>query len=396
MFLQGSARNLPLRFPGAPHARAQLGRWAAAVVGGALALAVATPCRARSMDPALSRLMLDPNCAALEAPACAPDRALYYKLVSQLGFALAPSAPHEARTTGLSGFEVSLLGAFTAIDAGADYWRRGTRGQSDRTASVDSSGFEQNAEPNGWLQLYSLEVRKGFGFGVEAAGSLGIMPNTSLVQWGADLRVALLEGLRHGAWRYLPDTSVGIGLRRATGLSDLDLGVLALDARVSEPLVGSGGFIVTPWLGYQFARIDAESTLVDLTPGRDALGECGYVGSNVPGTPGSSASVSPSPSAAPGGALDGAPVCRQGSSADFANSVAFGDADVLRHRVLLGLSYRRELLRLGAELITDLVHPDAAQSDASVAKALRCDSAGGECRSSPRQWTLAIQVGAAF
>src|SRR6185295_10637327 len=117
MVLQGRARNLPLRFPGTPRASAQLGRWAAAVGGGALALAVATPCHARSMDPALSRLMLDPNCAALEAPACAPDRALYYKLVSQLGFALAPSAPHEARTTGLSGFEVSLLGAFTAIDA---------------------------------------------------------------------------------------------------------------------------------------------------------------------------------------------------------------------------------------------------------------------------------------
>ena len=89
-------------------------------------------------------------------------------------------------------------------------------------------------------------------------------------------------------------------------------------------------------------------------------------------------------------------MCRDGSSADFANSVAFGDAEVLRHRVLLGLSYRRELLRLGAELITDLVHPDDAQSDAGVAKALRCDSSGAECRSSPRQWTLAIQVGAAF
>ncbi|HEU4583506.1 MAG TPA: hypothetical protein VFS67_34850 [Polyangiaceae bacterium] len=395
MLLQGSAGKPPHCLPGARRGPARLQRWAAGVAGGALALALATPCRARSMDPALSRLMLDPSCAALDAPACAPDRALYYKLVSQLGFALAPSAPHEARTTGLSGFQLSLLGAFTAIDAGADYWRRGTRGASDRAPAIDGSGFEQNAEPDGWLQLYSLEARKGFGFGVEAAGSLGIMPNTSLIEWGADLRIALLEGLRHGVWRYLPDTSIGIGLRRATGLSDLDLGVLALDARVSEPLVGADGFIVTPWLGYQFARIDAESTLVDLTPGRDALGECGYVGPNLPGTPGSSASVSPSPSAAPGGALDGAPVCRDGSAADFANSVAFGDADVLRHRVLLGLSYRRELLRLGAELITDLVHPDAAQSDANVARALRCDSAG-ECRPSPRQWTLAIQVGAAF
>jgi hypothetical protein len=359
------------------------------------------------MDPALSRLVVDPSCAQLDsATACVPDRALYYKLVSQWGFALAPSAAYEARTTGLTGFQISLLGAFTAIDSGADYWRRGTRGGAASAAtgaeSIDAAGFSQNPDPDGWLQLYSLEVRKGFGFGVEAAGSLGIMPNTSLVAWGADLRVAPLEGLRHGAWRFLPDASLGVGLRRATGMSDLDLGVLALDARISEPLVGPSGFIVTPWLGYQFTRTDAESSWVDLTPARDALAECGYVGPNVPGTPqvsgselaggGEGGSAVP-PAAA---AFDGRPVCRNGSASDFANGVSFGEADVLRHRVLVGLSYRRELLRLGAELITDLVHPDDAQSSTGVATALRCDSSASECRSSPRQWTLVLQVGAAF
>ena len=50
--------------------------------------------------------------------------------------------------------------------------------------------------------------------------------------------------------------------------------------------MGASGFIVTPWLGYQLLRIDADSDWVDLTPGRDALAECGYVGANVPGTPG--------------------------------------------------------------------------------------------------------------
>ena len=69
---------------------------------------------------------------------------------------------------------------------------------------------------------------------------------------------------------------------------------------------------------------------------------------------------------------------------------------MLRHRLLLGLSYRKELLRLGTELITDLVHPDDGQSSSGVAAALRCNSSGSECRSSPRQWTLVVQVGAAF
>jgi hypothetical protein len=336
------------------------------------------------MDPALSRLVVEPSCAAADAAsACVPDRAAYHQLVNQWGFALAPSAAHEARTSGLTGFQLSLTGAFTAIDRQSGYWRRGTRGTT--VTDVEPSAA-QNTSPDRWLQLYSLELRKGLGFGVEAAGSLGIMPHTSLVAWGAELRVALLEGMRYGVWRYLPDTSLGLALRRATGLAELDLGTAVLDARVSEPFAGPS-FIITPWLGYQLLRIDADAAWLDFTPGRDALAECGYVGSNVPGTPGGSAA---------GGAFDGAPACNGGSSADFANAGSFGEAELFRHRVLIGLSYRKELLRLGAELITDLLPPDAAQSDADVAQSLSCDGAEGECRPSPRQVTLVLQVGAAF
>lgn len=352
----------------------------------ALGLVAPAPALARPMDPALSRLVVEPSCAAADsASSCVPDRTAYRQLINQWGFALAPSTPHEARTTGLSGFQVSLVGAFTSIDQQADYWRRGTRGKA--AADVEPSAAE-NASPDGWLQLYTLELRKGFGFGVEAAGSLGIMPNTSLVAWGAELRVALLEGIRHGAWRYFPDTSLGLALRRATGLAELDLGAAALDARVSEPFAGSSGFVVTPWLGYQLLRIDADAAWLDLTPGRDALAECGYVGASMPGTPAGSG--------ASGGALDGTPVCNAGSSADFANAGTFGDTEIFRHRVLIGLSYRKELLRLGAELITDLLPPDAAQPDADMAQSLGCEGAEGECRPSPRQVTLVLQIGAAF
>jgi hypothetical protein len=349
------------------------------------------------MDPALSRLVLDPNCTLAGAAACVPDRAAYYKLVSQLGFALAPHSPFEAGTGGLSGFQVSLVGGFTAVDSSADYWRRGTQGKASA-----ANGVAENADPDAWLQLYSLEVRKGLGFGLEAAGSLGTMPHTSLIAWGADLRLALLEGHRQGAWRYFPDTSLGIALREATGLPDLELGTLALDARFSQPLVGPSGFIVTPWLGYQWVRIAGDAGAVDLTPNRDALAECGYVGSNVPGTPeaavGSGGTTAGAPaSSTPAGVYDGSPVCRNGSRTDIANSAAsFGQAEVQRQRLLLGVSYRKELLRLGAELITDLERPDAAQSDATVATALRCDSEGVSCHPSARQWTLVVQVGAAF
>jgi hypothetical protein len=246
------------------------------------------------------------------------------------------------------------------------------------------------------LQLYALEVRKGFGFGIEGPASLGVMPQTSLLSWGADLRVALLEGLRHGAWRYLPDTSVGVAVRETTGLGELSLGTFAVDVRISEPFL-AGGYALTPWLGYQWVTIHADSTLVDLTPAVNAAGVCGYAGANVPGNAGSTEALGAVPaSGAPPGTLDGSPLCAAGSGADYRNSVAFDATDIRRHRALVGVSYRRELLKLGAQFVADLVRPDAAQSDAGVATALRCDQGGESCHPSARQWTISLGVGASF
>jgi hypothetical protein len=345
--------------------------------------------QARPMDPTLAGLLVDPSCGSSAAVACAPDRALYTKLVSQLGFALAPHPVHGARTTGLAGFDVSALASLTSIESSGDYWRRGTLG------SGDAPGLE-NADPDKYLQLYALELRKGFGFGIEAAASLGVMPHTSVLSWGADLRVALLEGMRHGAWRYLPDTSIGASVRQATGLGELALGTLALDGRLSHPLSSPAGFVVTPWVGFQWVRIAADSSLVDLTPSVGALEACGYAGNDVPGSVGSPEAEGAVPaSGAPAGALDGSPLCR-GDGTDLRSSVSFGEATIQRQRVLVGATYQREPLRAGAQVVTDLFRPDAVQSDAGVSRALRCDANGESCRPSPRQWTLVLELGVSF
>jgi hypothetical protein len=346
---------------------------------------------ARPMDPVLSRLVADPSCQVDPAIACAPDRAQYTKLVSQLGFALAPNPVYEARSNGLAGFDISLVAALTDIDAAAEYWQRGTRGGSG-TPWIGPG----NPSPSSYLQLYTLEVRKGFGFGIEAGGSLGVMPSTSIITFGADVRVALLEGMRHGVWRYLPDTSLGASLRQATGLGELGLGTLALDARLSHPFVSQSGFIITPWLGYQWLRIAADSEQVDLTPGVNALQSCDYVGTNTPGSAGSAEAEGALPaSGAPAGVLDGSPLCRA-SGLDLASSAAFGEAVVHRQRVVVGASFRREVFQVAAQLVTDLVRPDAAQPDDAVARALRCDASGQSCGPSPRQWTVLLELGASF
>lgn len=359
---------------------------------GALVLVSARPAVAGPMDPSLSRLVIDAACASGAGP-CEPDRAAYHKLVSQWGFALAPQASHEARTIGLAGFGIALTGAVTGIDADADYWRLGTRGEGD----LGGSGARRS-EPPAVLQLYSMAVRKGFGFGIEAAGSIGVVPETSLVALGADLRVALLEGMRDGFFGYLPDTSLGLGLRNATGWGELSLRTLSLELRFSRRLIAPAGFIITPWIGYQWLRIDADSALVDLTPATDPLRACGYVGANIPGMPGADGEVPDAvvASGAPPSVFDGAPICRTSGADDFGSSVSFGEADLLRHRVLLGVSYRQQVLELGLQLLTDLIRPDAAQSDAATATALRCDASGDSCAPAPRQWTLALQIGAVF
>src|SRR5688572_26599201 len=85
----------------------------------AVAALFASVASARPMDPALARLVVDLGCAMNASAACVPDRTSYIKLVNQLGGALAPHAAHGARTTGLAGFDVSLLAALTSIDSGA-------------------------------------------------------------------------------------------------------------------------------------------------------------------------------------------------------------------------------------------------------------------------------------
>lgn len=368
-------------------AEAAAGR-AKAVGLGLLVSCWAASASARPMDPALSRLVRDASCGP--AAPCLADRAAYHKLVSQWGAALGPHAVHQARTTGLSGFALSISGAFTGIDDSADYWRRGTQGDEDQQIG---GAVPVNSDPDSWLQVYSLTVQKGLGLGIEASGSIGIMPHTSAVAFGGDVRVALLEGMRHGGFRHLPDASLGVGVRQATGLSELWLRTFALEARLSRQIVAPSGFIVTPWLGYQWLKIDADSGLVDLTPSTDPLASCGFVGTNVPGMPGESEAA-----AAPvrDGSLRCAAPGASASALDYASSVSFGEAEVFRHRVLLGVSYRQEVLEVGAELITDLVRPDAAQTDDAVAQALRCDAEGESCAPSPRQWTVVVQLGAAF
>jgi hypothetical protein len=359
----------------------------AAFPAGLLVLALEGLAAAEPMDLALERLVTNPGChdavghfVSTGDPSnpgwCRPDNVAFKRLVNQLGFAFAPTAMHSARTTGYGGFDIGLEADYTKISSDADYWKRGTRGATDATTH---SAPTRNDNPDGVLQLYSVKVRKGFGFGLELGGIVGFMPKTSILSGGADARLSILEGFRRGLLGTFPDVAIGAGVRSITGTPELQLTIASLDAQISKPLPLQDTAVLTPWIGYQHLWIFADAGVVDFTPATDAQGMCGYAGSNVPGNPDPRKPY-----------YDGQPVCTAAGANpqfDFNNNAVFKHARLERHRLLLGFNLRYEMLRAGAQLITDLT---------SVADAQSSDSDKAALQGEDRQWTLAFDLAAVF
>ncbi len=373
------------------------------------ALAVAEP-----MDPAIERFVVAesvPNCWTdvstsgsplyagvfpRDAERCLRDDAAFKKLISQYGFAIAPSAMHSARTTGFGGFHLSIEGQYTLADDDSDALQRGTRGPQDPSTKKNSI---INKSPDPLFQIYSLKIRKSFGFGLEMTGAVGAMAQSNILMGGADVRMSLLEGFRVPDWPgFLPDVAVGGGVRTITGTAAFQLTVAALDLQISKPIPISNSSVITPWLGYQYVWIFGDSGLVDLTPHTDPLGYCNYAGDNVPGNWDSEKQTD---SGNP--IYDGQPVCMGGSREDFNNNVVFDQARFERQRLLVGLNYRYEMVMVGMEFITDLIAPGDAQvgserttirdANGTIVEELSDKELLADEKS---QWTLVFELGTMF
>jgi hypothetical protein len=333
------------------------------------------------MDPALERLVLDRACrrgdgaildnADATYAACQPDNVAFRRLVNQYGFAFAPTAMHSARTTGFGGFHLSLEASYTSIDSGKDYWKNGTRGASDALTA-------QNTSPVGILQLYSMKLRKSFGFGLEATGAVGVMPKTSLWSYGADIRLSVLEGFRAGIPGFIPDVAIGGGVRTISGTSQLQLTVSSLDAQISKPIPIESAVVFTPYVGYQMLWIFGDSNIIDFTPKTDPFEYCNYSGVNAPGQ------VTPN-----NNQYTGQPECPNGKVWDFNNNRVFDSARLRRQRIIIGANVRYEVLMFGAQLITDLVPPYDAQPNSD--KAAKVAMVGEN-----RQYTGVFELGVMF
>ena len=312
---------------------------------------------------------LSPN-----AFACLPNNVAWANVMSELGYALAPSAFHSARTTGFGGFALSFEASFAHINAnavdgtGTQYWHAGTQGPVDPSTHQFSV---VNKNPDSFLQIYALDVRKGLPFGLEIAGVVGFLANTSLWVGGADLDWALLEGYRTGVLGYLPDVAIGAGVRTLVGSSKFFLTTVGMDAQISKPFALADSAVVTPYVGGQRLIIFADSAVADLTPDVDPLRQCGYQGRDP---------------------QSGVPVCSNklitgpnatiNDNGDFNNNVTFQRARVHRWRAIAGLIYRYEILSLGGQFAMDLEDPSSENANLGISGA--------------RQWTMSLEAGVLF
>lgn len=303
---------------------------------------------------------------------CRPNNAAFANMISELGFAIAPTSFYPARTTGIGGFQVSVEASYTGISAdrsvpqsnggSMQYWHLGTRGPQDQNTRQSSI---VNASPDSVLQIYALKARKGLPLGFELAGSLGYVSNTTLWVGGGDLRWSMLEGFRTGVLGFLPDISVGGGIRTLTGTSRFYLTTLGIDVRASKPITLQDSSQIIPTLGFQRLLIFGDSNVVDSTPNVDAVAQCGFGGLDE---------------------TSGSPTCRNklpngaDANTDFANNFTFDRVRVHRNRGMIALNYRYEIIWLGSQIAFDINEP-------------RDENPGIVGR---RQWTLSFEGGVHF
>jgi hypothetical protein len=295
------------------------------------------------MDPILSRLR---TVGGRGACAQSPDRFCknseqFERLVSELGVALAPPMTSPAASDGPSGLGLALDMTVTSIDANAAHWQGGT------------------LDPDPVLVWTHATLRKGLPFGLEVGTTIGRGHGTSLWSLGLSLKWAIIEGFRTGVG-VLPDVALQATTTRSMGLDDLTLSTHSLDLLLSKPLHVGRGYRIAPMMGVQLLFLDAESGLVDLTPGpedtpdeRKTVEEVDAFQRCRPGVP--------------DGAGDATPLMCRGDGADFSNNVQFDDVGQARVRLFFGGQLQFGIWRFSTSFGFDLLAPELQAQRSNVA-----------------------------
>ena len=179
----------------------------------------------------------------------------FARLSTELGLAMSSALLQPGSTTGHSGFDVDLEGAYAQIHPAA---------VGAGTAEYPASGpWPTRGSTPHELFLPSVHVRKALPFSFELGGRLVYLSQSTY--WGSQI-----EGkwaLNEGFW-WLPDLAVRAALTKLWGHKDLDLDVTDLDFIASRKFAVGGVVGLTPYLAARFAWLRANSDLLDFAPNR--------------------------------------------------------------------------------------------------------------------------------
>jgi hypothetical protein len=191
----------------------------------------------------------------------ADGQAKFRSLMSELGVVIAPRLQTPADTLGYAGFQFSAELGFTKINNNRDYWQG--------VASFNPDQPTQG-QPSSYLTTVGGFVRKGMWFPLPAfefgAGALNIIGSRMYAIQGY-AKLALQEGF-HGWW--LPSFAVRGSVSQLLGTDQVNLNVYGLDVLISKAFGLAGTSRLEPFLGANILWIDAQSGVIDATPGCDA------------------------------------------------------------------------------------------------------------------------------
>ncbi len=145
----------------------------------------------------------------------------YRTMSKELGVAIAnkPFAPGE--TLGIDGFHVGIANTFAFIRTGS-------------TDGTNPSGWDladPDEDPQGFLYIPQIQVRKGLPLSFELGANLGWVGGSRTGALGGYVRWAPVEG-----WRQAPDVAVQLGYAAYVGNDELEVGTFDMSATVGYSL----------------------------------------------------------------------------------------------------------------------------------------------------------------
>jgi len=169
----------------------------------------------------------------------------FKKLSAEYGFAMTEPVLAPAETLGIAGMDLGVSFSVADIPENQEHWVRSV----------------EDERPDNSLVMTRIRFRKGLPLSLEIEGSTGFISGSTAMTAGVGFKWALNEG-----FYYFPAISIRGSVNRLFSSRDLHLMSVTGDVWVSKQFPIVGMFTLTPYIGYSFVYVRADSSVLDPTP----------------------------------------------------------------------------------------------------------------------------------